>query len=99
MIQESTIAELDPRQVKQVEAADKAALTNPSYSVEIYSAILKLSPGCLELRKKLRTLQFRMAQKSTKGFSSPFGKVTAAPSCSVEKETRTRLLPWLKRKS
>ena len=53
MIQESTIAELDPRQVKQVEAADKAALTNPSYSVEIYSAILKLSPGCLELRKKL----------------------------------------------
>ena len=79
MIQESTISELDPRQIKQLEAADKAVSTNPSYSVEIYSAILKLSPGCLELRKKLRALQLRMAQKSTKGLSSLFGKVTAAP--------------------
>ena len=79
MIQESTIAELDPRQIKQLEAADKAVASNPSYSIEIYSAILKLSPGCLELRKKLRGLQLRMAQKSTKGLSSLFGKVTAAP--------------------
>ena len=51
MIQESNISELDPRQIKQLEAADKAVGTNPSYSIEIYSAILKLSPGCLELRK------------------------------------------------
>ena len=79
MIQESTISELDPRQIKQLEAADKAASTNPGYSIEIYSAILKLTPGCLELRKKLRALQLRMAQKSTKGLSSLFGKVTAAP--------------------
>ena len=71
MIQESTISELDPRQIKQLEAADKAASTNPGYSIEIYSAILKLTPGCLELRKKLRTLQLRMAQKSTKGTIQP----------------------------
>ncbi|MEC7801330.1 MAG: hypothetical protein VX609_08585 [Verrucomicrobiota bacterium] len=79
MIQESTIAELDPRQIKQLEAADKAVTSNPSYSVEIYSAVLKLSPGCVELRKKLRALQLRMAKKSTKGLSSLFGKVTIAP--------------------
>ena len=79
MIQESTIAELDPRQIKQLEAADKAVTSNPSYSVEIYSAVLKLSPGCIELRKKLRALQLRMAKTSTKGFSSLFGKVTIAP--------------------
>jgi len=79
MIQESTIAELDPRQIKQLEAADKAVTSNPSYSVEIYSAVLKLSPGCIELRKKLRALQLRMAKKSTKGLSSLFGKVTIAP--------------------
>ena len=29
MIQETTITELDPRQIKQLEAADKAAVTNP----------------------------------------------------------------------
>lgn len=85
MIQETTIPELDPRQIKQLEAADKAAVTNPGYSIEIYSAILKLSPGCLDIRKKLRALQLRMAQKSTKGLSSLFGKVTAAPFMLIGK--------------
>lgn len=79
MIEETQISQLDPRQIKQLEAADKAASSNPSYSMEIYSAILKLSPGCLELRKKLRTLQLRLAQSSTKGFSGLLSKVTAAP--------------------
>lgn len=79
MIKETNISELDPRQIRQLEAADKAMTSNPSYSLEIYAAVLKLSPGCLELRKKLRMLQLRMAQNSTKGLSGLLGKVTAAP--------------------
>ena len=68
MIEEIPITKLDQRQIKQLEAADKASLTNPNYSTEIYSAILNNSPGCLELRKKLRELQLRIAKGSTKGF-------------------------------
>ncbi len=79
MIEEFPISQLDPRLVKQLEAADKACQTDSNYSTEIYSAILKQSIGCLELRKKLRALQLRMAQNSTKGFSGLLGKVTAAP--------------------
>ncbi|OUU24085.1 MAG: hypothetical protein CBC04_09015 [Verrucomicrobia bacterium TMED44] len=79
MIEETTISELDPRQIKQLLAADKALNSNPSYSIEIYAAVLKLAPGCLELRKKLRALQLRMAQNSTKGLAGLLGKVTAAP--------------------
>ena len=79
MIEEILINQLDPRQVKQLEAADKASLSNPSYSIEVYAAILKQSPGCLELRKKLRALQLRIAQSSTKGLSGLLGKVTSAP--------------------
>tara|TARA_B100000212_G_scaffold239367_1_gene182286 strand:+ start:3205 stop:4608 length:1404 start_codon:yes stop_codon:yes gene_type:complete len=79
MIEEILINQLDPRQVKQLEAADKASLSNPSYSIEVYAAILKQSPGCLELRKKLRALQLRIAKSSTKGLSGLLGKVTTAP--------------------
>ena len=53
MIEEILITQLDPRQVKQLDAADKASLSNPGYSVEVYAAILKQSPGCLELLLKL----------------------------------------------
>ena len=79
MIEEIPITKLDQRQIKQLEAADKASLTNPNYSTEIYSAILNNSPGCLELRKKLRELQLRIAKGSTKGLTGLLGKVTAAP--------------------
>ena len=79
MIEEIPITNLDPRQVKQVDGADKALISNPSYSKEIYSAILKLAPGCLEVRKKLRNLQFRIANKNTKGLFDSFGRVAATP--------------------
>ena len=69
MIQEISIAQLDPRQVKQLQAADAAANSNISYSLEIYSSILKQSQGCLELRKKLRALQFKNIQASGKGIN------------------------------
>ena len=79
MIEEIPVSKLDPRQVKQLEGAEKVLNSNPNYAKEIYSAVVKLSPGCLEVRRKLRSLQFRMTSKSNKGLSGIFGKVTAAP--------------------
>ena len=79
MIEEIKIADLDPRQIKQLEGADRAIAQDPNYSIDIYSAILKQSPGCLELRKRLREQQFKVAKNSNKGMSSLFGKITNAP--------------------
>ena len=79
MIEEIPISALDPRQVKQLEGADKVLNSNPNYAKEIYSAVVKLSPGCLDVRRKLRALQFRLNPNSSKGLSGIFGKVTAAP--------------------
>ena len=79
MIQEIQIAQLDPRQVKQLEAADAAIQTNLNYTLEIYSSILKQSQGCLELRKKLRSLQIKSVQGTTKGLNNLLGKVTSVP--------------------
>ena len=61
MIEELAITDLDPRLIKQLETADKALKSNPSYSIEIYSAILQQQPGCVEVRKKLRTKQIGRA--------------------------------------
>ena len=66
MIKEIPISELDPRQVKQLNAADAAIQTNLGYTLEIYSSILKQSQGCLELRKKLRGLQLKMLKVQLK---------------------------------
>jgi Flp pilus assembly protein TadD len=79
MIQEIPISQLDPRQVKQLDAADAAIQTNLAYTLEVYSSILKQSQGCLELRKKLRALQIKSLQGSTKGLNNLLGKVTAVP--------------------
>lgn len=79
MIDEIPIADLDPRQVKQLESADNVAQGNPTHALEIYSAILKQSPGCLELRKKLRALQLRNLKVSSSGISGLLTKVTSAP--------------------
>ena len=79
MIEEITISDLDPRQIKQLDAADKALSKDINYSLEIYSAILKQSPGCLELRKRLRHQQLKLAKGTSKGLSSLMGKLTNAP--------------------
>ena len=79
MIEEIPIADLDPRQVKQLESADKVLQNNPTHTLEIYGAILKQSPGCLELRKKLRALQLKNLKVSSSGISGLFNKVTTAP--------------------
>ena len=79
MIQEISISDLDPRQIKQLEGADRALSKDLNYSLEIYSSILKQSPGCLELRKRLRQQQLKIAKSNTKGISSLLGKITNAP--------------------
>jgi len=79
MIEEIPIAALDPRQIKQLESADQTSRGNPTYALEIYSAILSQNPGCLELRRKLRALQFKQLQGSTRGLSGILTKVTSAP--------------------
>lgn len=79
MIQEISISELDPRQVKQLEAADRAVKKDINYTLDIYSAILRQSPGCLELRKHLRSQQLKLSKSSSKGLGSIIGKLTHAP--------------------
>jgi Flp pilus assembly protein TadD len=79
MIDEIPIAELDPRQVKQLESADKVFQSNPSHTLEIYGAILKQRPDCLELRKNLRALQLKNLKVSSSGISGLLTKVTTAP--------------------
>ena len=79
MIEEIQIAQLDPRQIKQLEAADKAFSKDPNYSFEVFSAILKQSPNCLELRKKLRLHQLQLAKNSSNKFGSLLGKFTSSP--------------------
>ena len=79
MPEEISISNLDPRQVKQVEAAEHAEKMNPSYTLEVLGSVLKQSPGCLELRKKLRALQIKATAGNTKGLSKFLGKMTATP--------------------
>ena len=79
MIQEIDIAQLDPRFIKQLVAADKAHSSDAGYSKEIYASILKQFPGCLELRQKLRAIQLNEFTSSGKSLSGLLGKVTIAP--------------------
>ena len=60
-------------------AAEAATQTNLAYTLEIYGSILKQSQGCIELRKKLRALQIKSTQGSTKGLNNLLGKVTSVP--------------------
>ena len=41
MIEEIPVSKLDPRQVKQLEGAEKVLNSNPNYAKEIYSAVVK----------------------------------------------------------
>ena len=42
MIQEIPISDLDPRQIKQLEGADRALSKDINYSLEIYSEYLDI---------------------------------------------------------
>ena len=79
MIKEIAIADLDPRQIKQLDAADRALSKDVNYSLEIYTSILRQAPGCLELRKQLRSQQFKISKSSKKGLGAIINKLTNAP--------------------
>ena len=76
MIQEIPISQLG-RQIKQLEAAEAAVQTDLNYHWKFFREFLNNS-GCLELRK-LRDLQIKKVQGSTKGLNNLIGKVTAVP--------------------
>lgn len=71
-IVETTIKDLDPRFIKQLENAEKSIDKNPAYVIDICSTILSKYPSCVEVRKILRQAQFK---KYGKG--SPIAKFTA----------------------
>lgn len=83
-MQELPITKLDPRLAKQADAARKAALSNPSYAVEICSSILQKHPECLDLRKIMRQAQLKMAQEKKGSF---IGKLTQTPFSIVNPAT------------
>ena len=77
--QEIELKDLDPRLRKQVENAQKSIGRNASYAIDICTNILQRQPGCLDVRKILRTAQKRTAGGKTSGFSRLLGSVTSAP--------------------
>ena len=77
MIEEIPITKLDQRQIKQLERLQtKLALRIQIILPRFTQLLLNNSPGCLELRKKLRELQLRTGAKegSTKGLTGLLGR-------------------------
>jgi pentatricopeptide repeat protein len=77
--QEIELKDLDPRLRKQVENAQKSIGRNAGYTIDICTNILQRQPGCLDVRKILRTAQKRSAGGKTSGFGRLLGSVTSAP--------------------
>ena len=71
-IVETTIRDLDPRFIRQLENAEKSIDKNPAYVIDICCTILSKYPSCVEVRKILRQAQFK---KYGKG--NPIAKFTA----------------------
>lgn len=77
--QEIELKDLDPRLRKQVENAQKSIGRNAGYAIDICTNILQRQPGCLDVRKILRTAQKRSSGGKTSGFGRLLGSVTSAP--------------------
>ncbi len=80
---EIPLHKIDSRFNKQIEAAKKALATNPQYTVDLCSNILKHNIACLDLRKILRQAQFKVADSQKGGLlkkftSTPFSVVNAS---------------------
>lgn len=56
---ETTIRDLDPRFIRQLENAEKSIDKNPAYVIDICCTILSKYPSCVEVRKILRQAQFK----------------------------------------
>lgn len=76
---EISLNDLDPRLQKQLQGAEQSiARGNPAYAIDVCMGILKSQPGCLDVRKVLRTAQRRLADTRGK-HSRMFSGVTNAP--------------------
>lgn len=75
---EISLADLSEQFRKQIERASEMEIKNLDYAIEIYANILKQQPGCLEVRKKLRSAQLKKSRGNT-SIANFLGKVTAAP--------------------
>ena len=77
---ETTLNDLDPRLLKQIENAEKAIVGgNPTYAVEICMGILHRNPECTEVRRIMRKAQRKLAASVSKG-AAFFSMVSSLPA-------------------
>jgi len=89
---EVPVASLDPRHQKLVENA-RVALErgNYDYVIDATAQVLKMTPGCLPVRKLQRVAQLKLSKVKV-GFLSKMGGLTAAPFLfSAKKEPAKQL--------
>ncbi len=60
---EQNIKDIDPRLLRQLEAAEKSMDKEPGYTVDVCRSILLKYPSCVEVRRVLREAQFKKAGK------------------------------------
>ncbi len=90
------LKDLDPRLLKQVEAAQKAVEKGEvEFAFGVCSNILQRHPDCVEVRKLLRTAQYKKAGPAKTGGLSKLFAVTRVPFMpkmkTVEKEPQKYL--------
>lgn len=77
---EQTVASLEPRLQKLVESARGAfERGNVAYAVELAREVLAAAPGCLPVRKLLRTAQLKKGAGGGGFFAKALGSVSTAP--------------------
>lgn len=77
---EQSVASLEPRLQKLVESARVAfERGNHDYAVELAREVLAAAPGCLPVRKLLRTAQLKRGASGGGFFTKVLGSVSTAP--------------------
>lgn len=71
------LKDLDPRLLKQYQAAEQAVRTNPAYAAEIAQGLLQRHPECVDIRRLLRRAQKIVQGAQSTGLTKLFGGVTS----------------------
>ncbi len=74
------LKDLDPRLLKQYQAADQAVKTNPQYALEIAQQLLHRHPECVDIRRLLRRAQRILQGAEGRGLTKLFAGVTSFAS-------------------
>lgn len=74
------LKDLDPRLLKQYQAAEQAIRTNPAYAAEVAQGLLQRHPECVEIRRLLRRGQKIVQGAQSSGLSKLFGGVSSIAS-------------------